>query len=287
MTITIPDAAWYRRLSLENSAPVSCPYANVRKCPRYYASVALLGDAKITTSINDSQRTDLKAFWQDSGLNPVIAEDDTSINGDSGHWSSFSNFCPEVTFKYFHYYADYLSKYADEIDRDCGYRIAVRDKVPNDWRYEWQSVSGCHFLGCSVYDQVHDFNLRKVGKLDRLVHPNVVTLIDRMEHCLEMSDQAGVLHAAATILETMAKDVLNSDSIQDQTLGGFVEKYKKESNLPDNIKSVVEYIYKLRNITPLSGHGSTNAPNITMQDAVIIAAATKFIVEVEYRVKKL
>ena len=46
-------------------------------------------------------------------------------------------------------------------------------------------------------------------------------------------------------------------------------------------------IYDLRNKMPLAGHGSTNTPNITMQDAIVIAAATKFIVEIEYRTKKI
>lgn len=101
------------------------------------------------------------------------------------------------------------------------------------------------------------------------------------------NDPAGVLHAAANILETTAKDIIKSEGINNQTLGGFIGKYEKESSLPEDIKSVVGKIYGLRNTMPLSGHGSTRAPSITMKDAIIIAAATKFIVEVEYRMARI
>lgn len=287
MPITIPDSSWYRNKSSERDAPFSCPYANVHKCPRYYLSICALGEVGMTTSINDDKKEALDAFWEDSRLLPVIAEDDTSISGHHGKPSSFSNFCPEVSFSFFRYYASFLDKYADEIDKDCGHRIAVRENVPNDWRYEWGHVLACHYLDCSAYSQTHDFNSKGIGKFDNLAHSNVVILIGRMEQCLEKNDPSGVLHAAANILETTAKDIIESDSIDHQTLGSFIEKYKKESSLPNDIKDVAGKIYNLRSKMPLSGHGSTSSPSINMHDAILIAAATKFIVEIEYRTKKI
>lgn len=287
MPITIPDFSWYRNKSSERGAHSSCPYANVHKCPRYYASIYKLGEANVITSISDDKKEALDAFWESSGLLPVIEEDDTSISGCDGRISSLSNFCPEVTFTYFRYYASYLGKYVDEVDKDCGHRIAERENIPGNWRYEWAFVSVCHYLDCNVYSQVHDFNSQGIGKFDKLAHSNVVVLIGRMEQCLENNDPAGVLHAAANILETTAKDIVKSDSIDNQTLGGFIDKYKKESSLPNEIKDVVGKIYSLRNTMPLSGHGSTKSPSLNMQDAIVIAATTKFIVEIEYRTKKV
>lgn len=239
------------------------------------------------TSIDVNKKESLDALWADSGLLPVVAEDETTIYLSNEKPSSFLNFCPEVTFAYFQYYASYLAKYADEIDNDSGYRIAKREKLHNDWRYDWAHVSACHFLECSIYNQVHDFNSKGIGKFDKLAHGNVVALIARMEQCLEGNDPSGVLHAAANILETMAKDILKSENIQNQTLGSFIEKYKTESNIPEDIKEVVGKIYNLRNKMPLSGHGSTSKPNINMHDAIVIAATAKFIVEIEYRTRKI
>lgn len=287
MPIAVPDSSWYRAKSAEVDAPFSCPYANVHKCQRYYASIYMLGEVKMITSVSDGKKAELDAFWAESNLMPVIAEEDTGISGYEGKSSSFSNFCPEVTFTYFGYYASFLARYADEIDRDSGQRIAERESVKNDWRYEWAFVTACHFLDCGVYGQVDDFNSKGVGKFDQLAHSNIVVLIGRMEQCLESNDPSGVLHAASNILETMAKDILGNEKLANQTLGSFIEKYKKESSLPEEIRNVVGGIYNLRSKTPLSGHGSTDAPNINMQDAIVIAAATKFVVEIEYRTKKI
>lgn len=287
MPITVPDSSWYRSKSKEANVACSCPYANVHKCHRYYASIYMLGEVKMITSISNSKKQELDQFWGQSGLAPIIEEEDTGISGMEGNSSSFSNFCPEITYKYLRYYASYLSEYADGIDRDSGQRIAERENIENDWRYEWQCLTPCHFLECSVYNQIDDFNSKEVGKFDRLVHSNVLVLIGRMESCLENNDPSGVLHAASNILETMAKDVLEDEKLTNRTLGSFIGKYKKESSLPDEIKNVVGNIYNLRNKMPLSGHGSTNEPNITMKDAIVLAAVTKFVVEIEYRTNKI
>jgi hypothetical protein len=287
MPITIPDCSWYRSKSSEADAPFTCPYANVHKCPRYYASIYMLGKVGMITSIANDKIKSLDSFWSESGLLPVVSEEDTSINRSDDHLRSVSNFCPEVSFSYFHYYASFLARHADEIDRDNGHRIADREGISNDWRRAWSHLSPCHFLDCSVYSQVHDFNSKSVGKFDKLAHSNVVALMGRMEQCLEKNDPPGVLHAAANILETMAKDIINSESIERQTLGSFIEKYNRESTLPEEIKGIVGNIYSLRNIMPLSGHGSTNVPNMNIYDAIVLSAATKFIVEIEYRTRKL
>lgn len=287
MPIIIPDSSWYQSKSSEKEAPSACPYANVHKCPRHYASIYMLGKARMITSISDEKQQELDKFWGQSGLLPVIEEDDTGMSGYDGNWSSFSNFCPEVSFSFFRYYASYLGKYADEIDKDSGHRRAERERNTNDWRYEWGSLVPCHFLDCAVYNQVQDFNSKSISKFDKLAHTNVVTMIRRMEQCLDNLDPSGVLHAASNAFETMAKDILSGGNVENQTLGSFIKKYENTSALPAEIKSVVGEIYKLRNSMPLSGHGSTGAPNITMHDAIVISAATKFVVEIEYRAREI
>lgn len=192
MPITIPDSSWYRSKSVERNAPASCPYANVHKCPRYYASTYMLGKAKIITSISDDKIQSLDAFWASSGLLPVIAEEDTGISGTQGSWGAFSNFCPEVTFVYLHYYASYLAKYVDEIDSDCGRRIAERENRPNDWRYEWGFMSPCHFLDCSVYNQVQDFNSKEDANKRWLSHHNQVFVQQFFSEEISMGDQYNV-----------------------------------------------------------------------------------------------
>lgn len=193
MPIIIPDASWYESKSLERNTPASCPYANVHKCPRYYASIQRLGEARIISSISDEKQSSLDVFWASSELMPVIAEEETCVYGEQGSWSTFSNFCPEVTFTYLHYYASFLAKYVDEIDSNCGRRIAEREKKANDWRYEWGFISPCHFSECSIYNKIHDFN-SKITNTSKLFFPkhNQVFVQQFISQEISMSDQYNV-----------------------------------------------------------------------------------------------
>jgi hypothetical protein len=57
--------------------------------------------------------------------------------------------------------------------------------------------------------------------------PNMKTLVSRMDILLTQNDYAGVLHASASIFETLAKDVIKNPSIEDQTLGSFLTHINK------------------------------------------------------------
>jgi hypothetical protein len=116
-------------------------------------------------------------------------------------------------------------------------------------------------------------------------HPNITVLLERMETALGREDYAGVLHASATILETLAKDVVGTTAVQDQTLGSFFERYRRDSLLPAPILDYVKDIYDARSITPLAAHGSIASPSITKEKATSLAAITRAIVEIEYRLR--
>lgn len=112
-------------------------------------------------------------------------------------------------------------------------------------------------------------------------HPNIRLLINRMNTAVENNDPSCVLHASASIFETMAKDIISIDSIQDQTLSSFFERYRKDSSLPGKILDYILSIYKRRNTEPLAAHGSTEPSNITETEAVILAEMTRAFVRIE------
>jgi hypothetical protein len=117
-------------------------------------------------------------------------------------------------------------------------------------------------------------------------HPNIRLLVNRMEASFENSDFGGVLHASATIFETMAKDIIGISSIQNQTLKSFFDRYRRDSLLPNELLDYILQIYENRNITPLAGHGSTQVPNILKEQAVVLCEITKAFVRTEYRLLK-
>ena len=114
-------------------------------------------------------------------------------------------------------------------------------------------------------------------------HPNVRKLVSRMEESLESGDYAAVLHSSASVFETMAKEVIGIESVQDETLGSFFQRYRNDSALPDEILDYIEDIYDARNVTPLAGHGSLDDPDIDETQATALVKMTKAFVEIEYK----
>lgn len=148
MDFIYPDLKWYSEISGQKNVPLRCRYANVHRCPRYYSSLYLLGNAGITTKIETGKIKELDELWKKSDLIPVIAEHDTEIRGPDDKKSGFSNFCPEVLFDVFGLFALSLHRYADEIDRD------VAHAQLEDWRWAWAQVEPLHYLKCPIYSQL-------------------------------------------------------------------------------------------------------------------------------------
>jgi hypothetical protein len=117
-------------------------------------------------------------------------------------------------------------------------------------------------------------------------HPNIRLLVSRMENSLKSDDFSGVLHSSASVFETMAKDVVGISTIQDKTLKSFFDRYKLDSKLPDPILDYILETYDKRNITSLAGHGSLQEPNITKEQAIVLAEMTKSIVRIEGKLKR-
>lgn len=117
-------------------------------------------------------------------------------------------------------------------------------------------------------------------------HPNIRLLVSRMESSLESKDFSNLLHASASIFETMAKDVVNTESVQEQTLGGFFERYRLDSTLPSEILDFILETYKKRNTTPLAGHGSLSLPTIDVKEATVLCEMTKAFVQIESKLQR-
>jgi len=125
------------------------------------------------------------------------------------------------------------------------------------------------------------------SQLDTSVeHPNIRVLKDRMGDAVARDDRAGILHASASIFETMAKDVVGIQTVQNQTLKSFFDRYRKGSTLPNEILDYMLAVYEARNVTPLAGHGSTQIPNLSREEAVALAEMTKAFVRIEYRLRE-
>lgn len=124
------------------------------------------------------------------------------------------------------------------------------------------------------------------AELEEHPRPNVRTLIARLDRELEARDFSAVLHCSATVFETVAKDVVGIPSIAEQTLGGFFDRYRKDSSLPESILDFILDVYQRRNTVPLAGHGHLAEPEISHKEAELLVALTKAFVTFETRMSQ-
>ena len=151
MAIIIPDLNWYISISQHKGGQPRCPFATVWSCPRFYQSLSLLGEAG-STKIAPEEDNKLLKHWQKSDLWPTTSEYATRISGSPGEPHIFSNFCPEVAFDRFGYFASLLARHADEIDIGIVHKALGKERASrNDWRWSWAAVSEIHYTECPLY----------------------------------------------------------------------------------------------------------------------------------------
>jgi hypothetical protein len=160
-----PDLEWYTGISAAKNLSPRCPFASVHRCPRYYESLSLLGSTRVATSIDPAEDERLLEKWQRSDLWPVTREQAAQVMGAPDDPSHFFNFCPEVSFGRFGWFASHLSYYPDEIDTDVAHRnLADEGAAPRDWRWTWSHVKALHYADCRLYSPllvgVNDIRIR-------------------------------------------------------------------------------------------------------------------------------
>ncbi len=151
MPTEIPDINWYTSISGRKGVQPRCPFATVNNCPRFYQSLSLLGEAG-STRIDSKEDKRLLKRWKKSDLWPKTNEYATSITEPECAPHTFSNFCPEVAYDRFGYFASFLARYADEIDINVEHAKLGKEGVSaKDWRWSWASISKMHYAECPLY----------------------------------------------------------------------------------------------------------------------------------------
>jgi hypothetical protein len=151
MKILKPNLEWYESVSQRNNLLPRCPFTLAYRCPRYYQSVSLLGNSGISTSIDSEEDGKLLKYWQESDLWPITREQEPIIFGSPGKYI-FSNFCPEVSFDIFGWFASSLTPYDDEIDMGHAHEQLGKMKADsNDWRWRWAHIQPMHYSHCPLF----------------------------------------------------------------------------------------------------------------------------------------
>jgi excisionase family DNA binding protein len=152
----VPDREWYLGRSKKANVEPRCPFATLKRCPRYYQSRALLGECGHMTSLEPEEDKQIRQKWEDSEFWPVTREDEPSVLGPSGEPHQYLRFCPEVSFECFGWFAETLGRFADEQDIHSRHKkLAKEGASANDWRWSWASISPLHYTECPLYSVLH------------------------------------------------------------------------------------------------------------------------------------
>jgi hypothetical protein len=94
----------------------------------------------------------LEKYWESSDLWPMPRETEPHISDLGNQALNFRNFCPEVTFDFFGYFASHLYSYPDEIDRDYACDQLSRAGTNHDnWDWTWAGLFSQHYTECLTY----------------------------------------------------------------------------------------------------------------------------------------
>jgi len=145
----VASLEWYQEKSKSIESVPRCPFAALRRCPKYYSSIWLMGE------IDETEDKKLRKYWEQTDLWPISQELEPAGTGTPKALSNFSNICPEVAYERFGYFASGIYAYADEIDRDCAHKkLSERNANGNDWRWRWSGIVAQHYSECPMYSQL-------------------------------------------------------------------------------------------------------------------------------------
>jgi len=151
-TPTQPRLDWYKAQSRDARVFPRCPFATVERCPRFYQSISLLGESGLATAMKPDDDERLVKAWTQSDLWPRTNEHASAVMGRPDDPKHFRNFCPEVSFEQFGWFASDLSRHADEIDSDVAAKnLSAAGAQGSDWRWVWSLVVPMHYTDCPLY----------------------------------------------------------------------------------------------------------------------------------------
>ena len=160
-----PNIDWYVAKSSKLGLVSRCPFQNANACPRYYASLSLLGDHGCT-KIDKAEDDRLEALWENHPLAPKTREQETQIDSLGYSHSAdtkpcaYHNFCPEVAFDRFGIFATYFSPHIDEIDTGFAHeRLGKENATADNPGWFWRGYTPQHYSECPLYSQLsHDWH---------------------------------------------------------------------------------------------------------------------------------
>ena len=158
-----PDLEWYKKISTKSKVPPRCPYTMLKTCPIYFQSIALLRNTG-ATELDKNDEEKLIKYWKNRELNPSLSEETPGVlHHKTKGFSSLYNFCPEVIYLRFGYFASFISNFEDETDQAMrNFDLKKRNISLNSWAWNWSNLKAKHYTDCRLYSILSNPKKNKV-----------------------------------------------------------------------------------------------------------------------------
>jgi hypothetical protein len=104
------------------------------------------------TSLDKKLDKQLLKKWKRTDLWPSVDEQHTWMMASTERVNMFANFCPEIIYDRFGWFASFIARHADEIDSDSAHERLAREHAPReDWRWMWSEMIPTHYTECPLY----------------------------------------------------------------------------------------------------------------------------------------
>jgi len=145
-----PDIQWYENVSSSKSLSRRCPYATIKLCPKYFFSYSLCSQVGSMSKLSKKDDDEAMRLWGKTDYLPMIAENEPTVSGDDV--KNYRNYCPEVLYVLFGYFASSVHHFNDEIDQQIAERHLSKIKADrNDWRWIYSSILPLHYSECEHF----------------------------------------------------------------------------------------------------------------------------------------
>ena len=162
-----PDLEWYTKFSTSLGLTPRCPFSTVKRCPRYYQSLSLLGEAG-STKIDLKEDKKLLKVWEKNELWPLTLEQATSVSGPDNDKKHFWKFCPEILFDRFGLFASDIDFFAENQDQQSMHTWLKKiNSSKKDWRWDFFRVSPLHYSQCPIYAPIKETVQKNIPSLSQ------------------------------------------------------------------------------------------------------------------------
>ncbi len=166
------NTKWYFDKSKAKNLPLHCPIAAPYLCLRFLITIDLSVEVGLCRGINLESKERYYRYWRKQLHKFINLEAEPAVSFINDEPFNMSNFCPEVSYLIFGYFASHVVRYTNEIDQNAMHQFLKRKMAgKGDWRWYYSNVVERHYTECPEFSI--SWGINKPSKNKSRIPPSV------------------------------------------------------------------------------------------------------------------